>query len=94
MNRLRSKAKACSALYLATDEDREGEAISWHLLDLLRPDAARTEVHRVIFHEITPNAVGAGLGNPRWVGGYVGGGWRGWVWMGWGWCGVLLEHEP
>lgn len=67
VNRLRAKAKACSELFLATDEDREGEAISWHLLDLLRPDATRTPVHRVIFHEITPGAVGAGLENPRCV---------------------------
>ena len=51
VSRLRSKAKACSELYLATDEDREGEAISWHLKDLLKPSVP---VHRVIFHEITP----------------------------------------
>ena len=74
VSRLRAKAKACSELYLATDEDREGEAISWHLLDLLNPDASRTPVHRVIFHESTPGAVGAGLENPRWV----------WWVVGWG----------
>ena len=74
VSRLRAKAKACSELYLATDEDREGEAISWHLLDLLNPDASRTPVHRVIFHEITPGAVGAGLENPRCV----------WWVVGWG----------
>ncbi|EWM23406.1 dna topoisomerase i [Nannochloropsis gaditana] len=62
VSRLKEKAKTCSALYLATDEDREGEAISWHLLDLLQP---RVPVHRVIFHEITPTAVGAGLASPR-----------------------------
>lgn len=84
VSRLRAKAKACSELYLATDEDREGEAISWHLLDLLLKDenaqaaaaadpahassvAPTVPVHRVIFHEITPGAVGAGLENPRWV---------------------------
>ena len=87
MSRLRAKAKACSELYLATDEDREGEAISWHLLDLLLKDEAQAAadpahassvappvpVHRVIFHEITPGAVGAGLENPRCVRGDSGG---------------------
>lgn len=41
--------KNASVLYLATDEDREGEAISWHLLEHLKP---KVEVHRMVFHEI------------------------------------------
>lgn len=62
VSRLKQKAKACSELFLATDEDREGEAISWHLLDILKPTVP---VHRVIFHEITPKAVMGGLNSPR-----------------------------
>ncbi|NOY42970.1 MAG: DNA topoisomerase I, partial [Planctomycetes bacterium] len=50
------------ALYLATDEDREGEAISWHLLELLKP---KVPVHRLVFHEITKDAIQAALAEPR-----------------------------
>ena len=55
------------ALYLATDPDREGEAISWHVYDLLRERELLTEksVHRVVFHEITKTAVQAAINNPR-----------------------------
>lgn len=62
VSRLKQKAKACSELFLATDEDREGEAISWHLLDILKPTVP---AHRVIFHEITAKAVMGGLNSPR-----------------------------
>jgi DNA topoisomerase-1 len=62
VNRLKEKAAACSELYLATDEDREGEAISWHLVELLKPTVP---VKRVVFHEITPSAVQGGLDQPR-----------------------------
>ena len=47
---LKDKLKSADTLYLATDEDREGEAISWHLLELLKP---KVPVHRLVFHEIT-----------------------------------------
>jgi DNA topoisomerase-1 len=55
------------ALYLATDPDREGEAISWHIYDILRERELLTkkEVHRVVFHEITKTAVQAAIANPR-----------------------------
>ncbi|MFJ1579229.1 type I DNA topoisomerase [Streptomyces sp. NPDC088182] len=49
-------------LYLATDEDREGEAIAWHLQEVLRP---KVPVHRMVFHEITKDAIRAAVANPR-----------------------------
>ena len=63
-----SKAlKKADALYLATDPDREGEAISWHLYELLneRGQLKDKEVHRVVFHEITKSAVQDAVANPR-----------------------------
>jgi hypothetical protein len=51
---LKAKLKDASILYLATDEDREGEAISWHLLELLAP---KVPVKRMVFHEITKAAI-------------------------------------
>ncbi|MEM7196840.1 MAG: type I DNA topoisomerase, partial [Pseudomonadota bacterium] len=63
--------KACKAsrtLYLATDPDREGEAISWHLLEELQTRKALThldDVHRVVFHEITKTAVQDAIAKPR-----------------------------
>jgi DNA topoisomerase-1 len=58
------KAKA---LYLATDPDREGEAIAWHLKEMLsaRGDLDGKDVHRVVFYEITRNAIRAAVGQPR-----------------------------
>jgi DNA topoisomerase I len=55
------------ALYLATDPDREGEAISWHLYELLKQRKALKEkaVHRVVFHEITQRAVKEAIDHPR-----------------------------
>ena len=55
------------ALYLATDPDREGEAIAWHLLEILksRGDLDSKAVHRVVFYEITRNAIREAVGNPR-----------------------------
>ncbi|MCB1026705.1 MAG: DNA topoisomerase I, partial [Microthrixaceae bacterium] len=49
-------------LYLATDEDREGEAIAWHLLEVLSP---KVPVRRMVFHEITPDAIRSAIDNPR-----------------------------
>lgn len=63
-----SKAlKKADALYLATDPDREGEAISWHLYELLKERGLLEdkEVHRVVFHEITKSAVQDAVANPR-----------------------------
>jgi DNA topoisomerase-1 len=59
--------KKSDALYLATDPDREGEAISWHLIELLREKKALNgkPVHRVVFHEITRNAVKEAIDHPR-----------------------------
>ncbi len=59
--------KKADALYLATDPDREGEAISWHLTELLKERNALNDkpVHRVVFHEITKNAIIEAIENPR-----------------------------
>ncbi len=59
--------KKADALYLATDPDREGEAISWHLVELLKEKNAleNKDVHRVIFHEITKSAVLDAIDHPR-----------------------------
>ncbi|MCO6044882.1 type I DNA topoisomerase [Aeoliella sp. ICT_H6.2] len=59
---LKDKLKDSTELYLATDEDREGEAISWHLLELLKP---KVPVRRLVFHEITKDAIQAALASPR-----------------------------
>src|SRR5467141_1754281 len=62
----RSLRKA-KALYLATDPDREGEAIAWHLKEMLsaRGDLDGKDVHRVVFYEITRNAIREAVGQPR-----------------------------
>jgi DNA topoisomerase I len=64
ISRTLRKAKA---LYLATDPDREGEAIAWHLREILdaRGDLAGKDVHRVVFYEITRNAVREAVATPR-----------------------------
>ncbi|MEX2625941.1 MAG: type I DNA topoisomerase [Ilumatobacteraceae bacterium] len=59
---LRAALKDASELYLATDEDREGEAISWHLLEYLKP---KVPVKRMVFHEITKAAIDHAVDNPR-----------------------------
>src|SRR6187399_1596088 len=59
---LRAALKDASELYLATDEDREGEAISWHLLEYLNP---KVPVKRMVFHEITQSAIDHAVNNPR-----------------------------
>jgi DNA topoisomerase I len=61
------KDKKCEALYLATDPDREGEAIAWHLYELVNNKKLLKEkaVHRVVFHEITKSAVQTAIKNPR-----------------------------
>lgn len=59
---LKDELKKAEELYLATDEDREGEAISWHLLEELSPKVA---VRRMVFHEITKSAINRALENTR-----------------------------
>ena len=59
---LRAALKQASELYLATDEDREGEAISWHLVEQLKP---KVPVKRMVFHEITQAAIDNAVNNPR-----------------------------
>lgn len=62
-----SAMKKADALYLATDPDREGEAISWHLLEILKEKKLVKDkpVHRVVFYEITKRAVNEAVANPR-----------------------------
>ncbi len=62
MKKLKQLVKEAEAVYLATDEDREGEAISWHLCEVLRP---KVPVHRLVFHEITKSAILDSLETPR-----------------------------
>lgn len=62
---LRSLAKKSEEVWLATDEDREGEAISWHLCEVLGLPPATTK--RIVFHEITKPAIQKAVGNPRTV---------------------------
>ena len=62
VNELKQLLKDASELLLATDEDREGESISWHLLEVLKPDVP---VHRMVFHEITAEAIHEALKAPR-----------------------------
>jgi len=59
---LKRKLKDADELYLATDEDREGEAIAWHLLEVLQP---KIPVRRMVFHEITKDAIDRALGETR-----------------------------
>ncbi|MDO3395228.1 type I DNA topoisomerase [Nocardioides sp. SOB44] len=63
ITKLKGLLKDADELYLATDEDREGEAIAWHLLDELKPK--NIPVHRMVFHEITKSAIQAAVDNPR-----------------------------
>ena len=59
---LKDLLKDVDTLYLATDEDREGESISWHLLEVLQP---KVPVKRMVFHEITKEAIGEALQHTR-----------------------------
>ncbi|MDH3499059.1 MAG: type I DNA topoisomerase [Acidimicrobiia bacterium] len=59
---LKSLLSGASEVYLATDEDREGEAIAWHLTQVLKP---KVPVQRMVFHEITPDAIRHAIDHPR-----------------------------
>ena len=61
VSKLKTLLKDADELYLATDEDREGEAIAWHLLEELKP---RVPARRMVFHEITPEAIARAVANP------------------------------
>jgi DNA topoisomerase-1 len=61
---LKALLKQADELYLATDEDREGEAIAWHLLEVLNPPSSMP-VKRMVFHEITPHAIEEAIESPR-----------------------------
>ena len=60
---LKTAAKSAKTVWLATDEDREGEAIAWHLIEALNLDASSTK--RIVFHEITKKAITKAVENPR-----------------------------
>ena len=60
---LRNEAKKTGNVWLASDEDREGEAISWHLAEVLNLDVAKTK--RIVFHEITQTAIQEAIAHPR-----------------------------
>ncbi|WP_445596576.1 type I DNA topoisomerase [Actinopolyspora mortivallis] len=62
VDELREALSGAEELYLATDGDREGEAIAWHLMETLQPSVP---VHRMVFHEITESAIRAAAANPR-----------------------------
>ena len=63
VSELRKAAKASDIVWLASDEDREGEAIAWHLYHVL--DLQNKETHRIAFHEITKSAIQHAIQNPR-----------------------------
>jgi DNA topoisomerase-1 len=62
VSKLKSLLKDADELLLATDEDREGEAIAWHLLEELKPKVPH---RRMVFHEITPEAIARAIANPQ-----------------------------
>jgi DNA topoisomerase-1 len=62
VSKLKKLLKDADELLLATDEDREGEAIAWHLVQELKP---KVPARRMVFHEITPEAIAAAVANPR-----------------------------
>ncbi len=62
VTKLKDLLKDATELFLATDEDREGEAIAWHLVQTLKP---QVPIRRMVFHEITPEAIRRAVDNPR-----------------------------
>ena len=62
IKKLKALLKDVDRVYLATDEDREGESIAWHLIEVLKP---KVPIHRMVFHEITQSAIDEAFANPR-----------------------------
>ena len=62
IKRLKALLKDADQVFLATDEDREGESIAWHLIEVLKP---KVPIHRMVFHEITQSAIDEAFRNPR-----------------------------
>lgn len=69
VSELKAAAKAADEVWLATDEDREGESIAWHLTEVLGLDPAKTK--RIVFHEITKDAITEAVKNPRTIDGQL-----------------------
>jgi DNA topoisomerase-1 len=65
VNDLKNSAKEALSVYLATDPDREGESISWHLMEAMKLNKDKPKVYRVSFHEITKEAVNKAFDQPR-----------------------------
>lgn len=65
LSKLRKEVKKADKIYLATDPDREGEAISWHLIKALKLDESGKKSYRISFNEITKNAIKEAIKNPR-----------------------------
>ncbi|MBU1151934.1 type I DNA topoisomerase [Patescibacteria group bacterium] len=65
ITQLKDELKKASKLWVATDEDREGEAIGWHLLEALKVDPKKMPTERIVFHEITESAIKEALAHPR-----------------------------
>ncbi|KKW00997.1 MAG: DNA topoisomerase I [Candidatus Kerfeldbacteria bacterium RIFCSPLOWO2_01_FULL_48_11] len=61
--KLKKLAKDAEIIYFATDEDREGEAIAWHLTEIIQPE--KSKIKRIVFHEITKEAIEEALKTPR-----------------------------
>lgn len=64
ISELKEAAKASEAIYLASDHDREGEAIAWHLSETLKKELAGKPVYRIVFNEITSKAITGAIDNP------------------------------
>ncbi|MDY0152234.1 MAG: type I DNA topoisomerase, partial [Candidatus Cloacimonas sp.] len=64
ISELREAAKTADAIYLASDHDREGEAIAWHLSEALKKELKDKPVYRIVFNEITSTAINAAIANP------------------------------
>lgn len=65
IKKIKSNIKENTKIWIATDEDREGEAIGWHLLEALKVNKKKHDVKRIVFHEITKGAILDSLKNPR-----------------------------
>ena len=65
IKKLKAEIKKGTVVWIATDEDREGEAIGWHLTEALKIDPKKNPTHRIVFHEITKTAIQKAVENPR-----------------------------